>query len=136
MLVGENAQDAGGPYRDTFVGYMREVQSGMLDILVPTPNASAMVGDERDKWLPNPDATSPLQLGLLEFLGKLMGVAMRTKDLIPLNFPKIVWKKLCSEKVTLSDLEEIDYLTVKTLREMKDPELYVDLSLIVLPGVE
>jgi hypothetical protein len=48
-------------------------------------------GYNREKWILNPGAVSPVQLEMLAFLGKLMGIAIRSKEYLALNVPSIIW---------------------------------------------
>lgn len=52
---------------------------------------SHTTGYNREKWILNPGAVSPIQLEMFSFLGKLMGIAVRTKEYLPLNIPSIIW---------------------------------------------
>lgn len=72
-FMGEYAQDAGGPYRETFDMYMEELQSTALPLLYPPPNRTHAAGECRDRWILNPNATSTLQLEMFAFFGKIMG---------------------------------------------------------------
>ena len=45
----------------------------------------------REKWILNPGAVSSVELEMFAFLGKLMGIAIRSKDYLALNIPSIVW---------------------------------------------
>ncbi|RLN52478.1 hypothetical protein BBJ29_001110 [Phytophthora kernoviae] len=84
-FLGENAQDAGGPYRETFAQYCEELQSAQLPLMLPTPNSQHNVGVGREKWLLNPGSASPTAIQMLEFLGKLMGASVRTVDSMLVN---------------------------------------------------
>lgn len=90
-LMGEHAQDAGGPYRESFDTYAQELQSSALSLFVRTPNGCGAVGFNREKWVFNPSATSQTELEMLAFLGKLMGIAIRSKEYLALNIPSIIW---------------------------------------------
>ena len=90
-FMGEHAQDAGGPYRETFATYCSELQSVALPLFVKTPNGRHSVGYNREKWILNPGATSNIQLEMFAFLGKLMGLAIRSKEYLALNIPSFVW---------------------------------------------
>ena len=68
-----------GPYRSSYSTYCRELQSPVLTLLARVPNGRLGVGNNRDAFLPNPGATSALELQMFEFLGKLMGIAARNK---------------------------------------------------------
>lgn len=54
-----------------------ELQSKALPLLIPCPNTVTDKGQNREKFVFNPSATSPTHLGMFEFLGKLMGLALR-----------------------------------------------------------
>jgi hypothetical protein len=68
-----------------------------LDLLVPCPNAVAELGDNRDKFLLNPNLIvhePNVALGTLTFLGRLIGMACRHNIMVPLSLPKLLWKPL------------------------------------------
>ncbi|KAG5186945.1 hypothetical protein JKP88DRAFT_257310 [Tribonema minus] len=116
LFMGERAQDAGGPYRETFAMYAQELQSAALPLLLRTPNAKHAAGlSGRDHWLLNPGATSPVQLEMLVFLGKLMGHAMRTREYLALNLSPLVWKALVGQEATREDLECVDMQLAKSM---------------------
>jgi hypothetical protein len=41
----------------------------------------------QDAYIPNPAMTTPLALGMFEFLGKLMGMSIRNRMNLPFRFP-------------------------------------------------
>lgn len=95
--------------------------------MVRTPNGLSAVGYNREKWILNPGATSRQELEMLAFVGKLMGIAIRSKEYLALNIPSLIWKLLVGEAPTLDDLEAIDYSAVKSLRQLvEDPMLNAD----------
>lgn len=120
-FLGENAQDAGGPYRETLAQFCEELESTQLPLLLPTSNAQHNVGAARDKWVLNPGATltSPTMAQLLEFLGKLLGAALRSKHYLALHLAVLVWKPLVGERVTLDDLASVDSMIVNSMRQMR-----------------
>ena len=65
--------------------YCQELQSPALPLLVRTPNGVQQMGQGRERWLLNPGAATATQMQMFEFLGKLMGVAVRTKNYLNLN---------------------------------------------------
>jgi len=107
-LAGEMAQDAGGPYRESWTMLCAELMSKALPLLRPCPNAISLTGANRETWVLNSDATTPIQLQMLVFLGKLMGMAIRTKEYMDLYLSPIVWKLIARENVTFDDVREID----------------------------
>lgn len=55
----------------------RSAQSTALPLLIRTPNGVHAAGTGRDRYVPNPGATSAVQVEMFVFLGKIMGHAMR-----------------------------------------------------------
>ncbi len=125
----------GGPYREFFASVAQELQAslGGLALLIPAPvyaksvvgagsaaaagatNAVAAAaagggaghGTERCFVL-NPAASSPGHLRQFEFLGILIGCALRTHVLMPLELPQLVWKYLVGLTSTRADIKEVD----------------------------
>ncbi|XP_043933675.1 probable E3 ubiquitin-protein ligase HERC1 isoform X2 [Protopterus annectens] len=121
-LVGEGADDAGGVFDDTITEMCQELESSIVDLLIPSPNASAEVGYNRDRFLFNPSASSDEHLMQFRFLGILMGVAIRTKKPLDLHLAPVIWKQLCCIPLTVEDLEEVDLLYVQTLNSILHAE--------------
>ncbi|XP_044188775.1 probable E3 ubiquitin-protein ligase HERC1 isoform X5 [Thunnus albacares] len=115
-LVGEGADDAGGVFDDTITEMCQELQSGVVDLLIHTPNSFADVGSNTDRFLLNPAALSKDHMVQFRFLGILMAVAIRTKKPLDLHLAPWVWKQLCSMPLGGPDLEEVDLLTYRTLQ--------------------
>ncbi|XP_071450243.1 probable E3 ubiquitin-protein ligase HERC1 [Hetaerina americana] len=122
-LLGEGADDAGGVFDDTITEMCQELTSGLVPLLVPTPNALNDTGYNRDRFMLNPQLCSPQHISWFKFLGILFGVAIRTKK--PLAFPlaPLVWKLLVGEPVSIDDLEEVDILYAQSLRGIRDIQL-------------
>jgi hypothetical protein len=118
-FLGENAQDAGGPYRETFAQYCEELQSTQLPLMLPTPNSQHNVGVGREKWLLSPGAQTVTAFLMLEFLGKLMGASIRSKQYLALNLAPLVWKKLAGERLGLDDLAAVDSMLVNSMSKMR-----------------
>ncbi|KAK7912664.1 hypothetical protein WMY93_012875 [Mugilogobius chulae] len=121
-LVGEGADDAGGVFDDTITEMCQELETGVVDLLIPSPNATAEVGYNRDRFLLNPSACLDEHMLQFKFLGILMGVAIRTKKPLDLHLAPLVWKQLCCIPLALEDLEEVDLLYVQTLKSI----LYIE----------
>ncbi|XP_056876992.1 probable E3 ubiquitin-protein ligase HERC1 isoform X3 [Takifugu flavidus] len=117
-LVGEGADDAGGVFDDTITEMCQELETGVVDLLIPSPNATAEVGYNRDRFLLNPSSCLDEHMLQFKFLGILMGVAIRTKKPLDLHLAPLVWKQLCCIPLQLEDLEEVDLLYVQTLKSI------------------
>jgi hypothetical protein len=102
---------------------MLELQSPALPLLIRTPNGTHAVGQNREKWLLNPGASSSLHMEMFCFLGKLMGIAIRSKNYLALNIPSIIWKLLAQDAPLIEDLEAIDLHQVQSLSDMRNIDL-------------
>ncbi|CAB0009589.1 unnamed protein product [Nesidiocoris tenuis] len=107
-FVGESVDDCGGGYSESIAEMCDELQNGSLPLLIPTPNGRDETGTNRDCFLLNPHAKSPLHINMFKFLGMLMGVAIRTGSPLSLNLAEPVWKQIAGIPLTLADLTEID----------------------------
>jgi len=116
-FLGEDAQDAGGPYRESWQDYCSELMSKVLPLFLPVPNEKDAKSINRDQWLPNPypngnDKKLKLHSDAMEFVGKMCGIAIRNELCLPFNFSSIIWKALSNDKPTIQDIYEIDASTL------------------------
>ncbi|CAH1402584.1 unnamed protein product [Nezara viridula] len=107
-FVGESVDDCGGGYSESIAEMCDELQNGSLPLLIPTPNGRDETGTNRDCFLLNPHVKSALHMNMFNFLGVLMGIAIRTGSPLSLNLAEPVWKQLAGMPLTLADLTEID----------------------------
>jgi hypothetical protein len=119
IFLGERAQDAGGPYRETFETYCAELESPLLPLFIPCTNQTNNAGVNGDKWVPNPQALQPLHLSMYRFVGKLMGIALRSGLMLPLSWPSLVWKFFSRERRTRADLFGIDKFLAQSLERIR-----------------
>lgn len=121
QFKGENAEGQGGPYRQFFTDICHELQPTdegtvpTLDLFLPCPNKQVGVGENRDKYVLNPLATSPFHHTLYELLGRIIGTALRTNILMSLNLPSFVWRPLVGERPQRADLLGVDFAFVNSL---------------------
>jgi len=118
--MGERSHDAGGPYRESWSMYCQELQSEVLPLLIKTHNAREQIGTNREKWVLNPGSTSETQLEMFAFLGKMMGIAIRSEGYLALNLPSIVWKLLGNAKPSMDDLEAIDQMLGQSMDQIRN----------------
>ncbi|XP_064481734.1 E3 ubiquitin-protein ligase HERC2-like isoform X2 [Ornithodoros turicata] len=107
-FVGESVDDCGGGYSESIAEMCDELQNGSLPLLILTPNGRDEAGTNRDCFLLNPAAKSPLHLNMFRFLGMLMGIAVRTGSPLSLSLAEPVWKQLVGLHLTPADLNEVD----------------------------
>jgi hypothetical protein len=119
-LEKEGAEDAGGPYREAITHFCQDIQSKELGLFIPCPNALEEVGFNQDKFIPNPAANSPSHLSQFEFIGKLIGIAIRTKNSLDLSFPSIVWKALVCSRFDRADIEAIDKRCIQFIDSIRN----------------
>ncbi|CAH1119370.1 unnamed protein product, partial [Phaedon cochleariae] len=122
-LVGEGADDAGGVFDDTITEMCQEVTSGVVPLLVPTPNALNDEGFNRDKYLLNPHLGSQQNMAWFKFLGVLFGVAIRTRKPLALPLAPMIWKLIVGEPLKIEDLEDTDCMYIQSLRSIRDIHL-------------
>lgn len=70
LLEGESVDDCGGGYSESVAEMCDELQNGSLPLLILTPNGRDEAGTNRDCFLLNPMAKSPLHMNMFRFLGK------------------------------------------------------------------
>lgn len=118
-LIGEAADDAGGVFDETIAQMCEELQSGTLDLLIPTPNARNKCGFNTDRFVFNPRCTSSKMLSYFKFVGIMLGVAIRTRKPLALHLAQPIWKLLAGMTLTTEDLEEMDLMFVRTMFSIK-----------------
>ena len=129
IFKGELAMGEAGPYRQFFADISQELQPNNvslasqyknLNLLVPSPNNYAKLGEGRDNFVINPSAKSSYHLQLFEFLGILMGCSVRTGTHLTLDLPTLFWKQLVNQNISLEDLEEVDKPLTDLVRFMDE----------------
>ena len=120
VFKGEGSTDAGGPYNEVMSTICDELMSKFIPLFIPSQNNVHNVGDNRDAWLINPIANNTLHIDLFQFLGKLMGVAIRTQNNLNLTLPPLFWKRLMIEEVTVSDLKGVDECCFQMLEILRN----------------
>mmetsp|Transcript_32893 Transcript_32893/g.99132 ORF Transcript_32893/g.99132 Transcript_32893/m.99132 type:complete len:382 (+) Transcript_32893:13180-14325(+) len=107
---GEGVDDYGGPYREIFAQISNELQktsqapNNLLRCVLPL----LLPANEPFKFVINPGLTSQSSNSTFEFLGKLMGVALRCKVALPLALPSSTWKIIVSQELVINDLLHMD----------------------------
>ena len=116
---GEGSEDAGGPYRESISEACADLQTPRVcPLLLLCPNGVSEIGECRDKFILNPASTRPVHLSMYHFLGKLMGIALRTGNTLNLDLASTVWKPLVNQDVSLDDIVAIDHSTGMLIRKV------------------
>ena len=112
---GEGGTDAGGLFRDSVSHLCSELQTSAIPLFIPCPNSRTKIGDNQDKFIPNPSATSSIHLSMYAFVGKLMGIAIRGGHMLNLDFPSLLFRPLVGQPITRADLQAVDALSFDVL---------------------
>ena len=67
--VGESVDDCGGGYSESIAEMCDELQNGSTPLLIVTPNGRGESGANRDCFILNPSAKSPIHQNMFKFLG-------------------------------------------------------------------
>uniref|UniRef100_A0AAY4E4M2 E3 ubiquitin-protein ligase HERC2 n=1 Tax=Denticeps clupeoides TaxID=299321 RepID=A0AAY4E4M2_9TELE len=121
-FVGESVDDCGGGYSESIAEMCEELQNGLTPLLIVTPNGRDESGANRDCFLLNPAAKSPLHINMFRFLGVLLGIAIRTGSPLSLYLAEPVWKQLAGMNLTIADLSEVDKDFIPGLMYIRDNE--------------
>uniref|UniRef100_A0A3B3D0M2 E3 ubiquitin-protein ligase HERC2 n=1 Tax=Oryzias melastigma TaxID=30732 RepID=A0A3B3D0M2_ORYME len=117
----ESVDDCGGGYSESIAEMCEELQNSLTPLLIVTPNGRDESGANRDCFLLNPAAKSPLHMGMFRFL-VLLGIAIRTGSPLSLNLAEPVWKQLAGMSLTIADLSEVDKDFIPGLMYIRDNE--------------
>jgi len=122
-FVGEGGIDSGGLYRECFSEICKELMNPALGILIPCPNSKNDAGRNRDTFVPAPSKA----MQKFRFLGRLMGLALRSGELLSLRMAPAVWKELTLQAVTKEDMRGVDVLSfgmIDGMRNTKSKEMF------------
>ncbi|CAF4860740.1 unnamed protein product [Rotaria sp. Silwood1] len=123
QYLGMHSTDQGGPFRDSVTCICSDVCSTRLSLFILCPNGRTNIGLNNDRWIPNiypPNASIPIRIKQqYQFIGQLMGMAIRQKHYLNLKFPSLLWKQLVREQITMEDIENIDIQSFKIINEME-----------------
>ena len=106
---------------------------GLLPFFTKTSNGRADVGQKRECFLPLHSSTLHEQIEVFEFIGKLMGIAIRGDYTLPFSFPTLIWKLLLGKTIVQEDLTETDHLCVQAmecLRALSEVDTEPDMILL------
>jgi len=114
---GEGVDDYGGPYREIFAQVSDELQAMiktpedetphcLLPLFRPTPDAAADLtpATKTCKLTLEPSRSKHVDMEFYNFLGQVLGIALRSRVFTRVSFPPILWKTLVGERVLESDL--------------------------------
>ena len=119
-LKGERAIDAGGPYHEILSDACDDLQTDYIELLIKTPNNKSEIGEDRDKYIINPNCNNTTYKKALEFIGKLMALAISSGETLNFNLHSVVWKTLLEIQITFEDFKNIDFNFYNWIKELKE----------------
>jgi len=132
-FIGEGLDDIGGGYSDSISEMCDELATRALPLLITSHDAADHTSG--DALLLNPECKQPIHAQWFEFLGVLMGIAIRTNEPIDLNLAPQMWKLIAGGELSVGDLSELDSGFVSGLQFWRDVDDEEALSALSLPGV-
>ena len=98
--LGPNGDEDGLP--------LRHPDRCLLPLLMPTPNWTAAECKERYKYTFNLGSRADLHMDLFAFMGRMVGVAMRSRISVDLALPSALWKSVVRQRLSEEDLASFD----------------------------
>uniref|UniRef100_A0A672I8L7 E3 ubiquitin-protein ligase HECTD3-like n=1 Tax=Salarias fasciatus TaxID=181472 RepID=A0A672I8L7_SALFA len=127
-FIGEGISDQGGGFRDSLTDVSAELCPSSAESALPLPffirTSNQDASDTKDYYVPNPSCK---EFHKYEWIGQLMGGALRGKEFLVLALPSLVWKQLTGEPVIWSkDFPAVDSVLVNLLEAMEnmDQEMF------------
>ncbi|NWW92980.1 HECD3 ligase, partial [Rhynochetos jubatus] len=118
-FISEGIIDQGGGFRDSLSDVSEELCPSSSNVPMPLPffvrtsNQGNSSSDTRDMYVPNPSCK---EFPKYEWIGQLIGGALRGKEFLTLALPALVWKQLAGEEVSWrKDFATVDLELVKLL---------------------
>ncbi|NXJ73625.1 HECD3 ligase, partial [Trogon melanurus] len=122
-FISEGIIDQGGGFRDSLSDISEELCPSSGDVPIPLPffvrtsNQGNSSSNTRDMYVPNPSCKD---FPKYEWIGQLIGAALRSKEFLTLALPALVWKQLAGEEVSWSkDFATVDLELVKQLEMLE-----------------
>ena len=119
QFEGEGSLDGGSSFRESLTKIVREMESGVVPLLLKSPNNRNEHGPNRDCFIFDCRHKSPTHKTMFKYLGAFLAFAFMSKSPMPFNLAPWFWKQLLEQEVTLADLEGIDAYSAQVLRDLE-----------------
>ena len=96
------------------------METGLVPLLIKSPNNRNDHGVNRDCFILNPSSTSPAHLEMYKYMGGYIAFGILSKSPVPFSLAPTVWKQILGERMSLSDLESIDAYSSQVLTDLKN----------------
>eukprot|EP00924_Labyrinthula_sp_SR-Ha-C_P002945 augustus_masked-scaffold_13-processed-gene-11.79-mRNA-1 protein AED:0.44 eAED:0.44 QI:0/-1/0/1/-1/1/1/0/1531 len=111
IFRGESADDYSGVFREALSLVFEEQFENNTEsckLFLPSPNNVNNTGGSRDLWVPNPNCTSETDILKYKFFGQLIAICVLTENPVPFPAPKIIWKHIIGEPISIKDFLVLD----------------------------
>ncbi len=125
-FLSERGVDAGGLYRECMNEAVEELFSPHLSLFLKTPNT---LNEGGIGYVPNAKCSTPSHLKMYEFVGKLIGMSLRSDACLAFEFPSLLWKMLIGNKASKDDLKSIDTAGMQALERLRNDTLIEEADL-------
>ena len=110
---------------------VEDLFSDHIDLFLPCPNSRAEEQSDEAIYVPNPkyresgDALSMWRILFrltcrYTFVGNLIGISLRTKQLMSIELCSAIWKTIVGDVITVDDVERVDSGFMNSLRQVKE----------------
>ena len=110
---------------------MEDLFSDHIDLFLPCPNSRAEEQSDEVVYVPNPkyrESSDVLSMCVLvgsiirryTFVGNLIGISLRTKQLMSIELCSAIWKTIVGDTITVEDVEAVDSAFMNSLRQVKE----------------
>ena len=89
---GEGSIDAGGPFRESLTDIAKEIETGVVPLLIRSPNNKNEHGTNRDCFILDSRNNTPAHKFMFKYLGAFLAFAFLSKSPIAFNLAPWVWK--------------------------------------------
>jgi hypothetical protein len=123
QYINMHSTDQGGPYRDSITQICSDICSTRVPLFILCPNGRTNSDLNQDCWIPNvfpPNKFIPEKLKKqYRFVGQLMGLAIRKKHYLNVKFPRLLWKELLYDSITINDIQSIDSQSFRQIHQVE-----------------
>ena len=134
-LTGETVQGTSGSFRYFMWLVAQELQTASFPVLIECPSASA--NENKGRFLLRPKNLDYEDEGLLQFIGVILGVAIRSDVPFAIDCLRPFWTRLLGEELDFeTDLAESDIIThnfIRSLRALKSEKELKELIIETCP---
>ena len=126
QFAGEGARGDSGPYRECLSTACSDLEGDKLRLLIPCPNMQTGVGEYSHTHVIRPSATTPADYEMLELMGVLFGISLRTRIPLDLTINPLVWLMVLGRPPPPGALALVDASSNRVLESFKSPEASFD----------